>query len=42
MNIYEDYINYMNEHNELIEKLYQTSSKALLCLDDVVRVCDHI
>lgn len=42
MNIYEDYINYINEHNDLIEKLYSTNSQLLLCLDDVIKVCDHI
>lgn len=42
MNIYEDYINYMNEHSEFIEQLYQTNSKVLIVLDDVIKVCDHI
>lgn len=42
MNIYEDYINYMSEHNELIEKLYSTNSQVLLCIDDIVKVCDFI
>lgn len=42
MNVFEDYINYMNDHSELIEKLYSTSSQVLLCFDDVIKVCDHI
>ena len=42
MNIYEDYINYMNEHSELIELLYSTNSRILVCIDDVIKVNDHI
>lgn len=42
MNIYEDYINYMNEHSELIEHLYSTNSKVLACIEDVIRVTDYI
>lgn len=42
MNIYEDYINYISEHNELIDKLYSTNSEVLYCLEDVIKVCDII
>lgn len=42
MNVYEDYINYMNEHSDLIEHLYSTDSRVLVCLDDVIKVNDHI
>ena len=42
MNIYEDYINYMSEHSSFVEKLYSTNSQVLLCIDDVVKVCDYI
>lgn len=42
MNIYEDYINYMNEHNDMLDKLYSTESEVLFCLEDVIKVCDTI
>ena len=42
MNIYDDYINYMNEKNDLIDKLYSTDSELLFCLEDVIKVCDFI
>lgn len=42
MNIYEDYINYINEHNDLLDKLYSTNSEVLFCLEDVIKVCDTI
>lgn len=42
MNIYEDYINYMNDCNELIEKLYATNSAVLTVIDDVINITDYI
>lgn len=42
MNIYEDYINYIGEHNELLDKLYSTNSEVIFCIEDVIRVCDTI
>lgn len=42
MNIYEDYINYMGEKEELINMLIDTNSSIYYVLTDVIKVTDHI
>jgi len=42
MNIYDDYINYLSECMELIDKLKETSSPLNLIIDDVIKVTDYI
>lgn len=42
MNIYEDYINYIGENNDFLDKLYSTNSELLFCFEDVIKVCDTI
>ncbi len=42
MNIYEDYVNYMGECQELIEKMLETSSSIYYVISDVIKVCDYV
>ena len=42
MNIYEDYVNYMSECQDLIEKMIETNSSIYYVLNDVIKVCDYI
>ena len=42
MNIFEDYVNYMGECQELIEKMIEQNSSIYYVLSDVIKVTDHI
>ncbi len=42
MNIYDDYGNYMEDVEEILTKLKNTSSYVMFCLDDVINVLDYI
>lgn len=42
MNIYEDYVNYMNDKQELIEKMIKHNSSIYYVLSDVIKVTDYI
>lgn len=42
MNIYEDYINYLDECMGLITELQNSNSSVLLILQDVIKVTDYI
>ncbi len=42
MNIYEDYVSYMNEVQELIEVMIKNNSSIYYVLSDVIKVTDYI
>lgn len=42
MNIYDDYINYLSECMEILDKLRETSSPLNSIIDDVIKVTDYI
>lgn len=42
MNIYDDYINYLSECMEVIDRLKITSSPLQILIDDVIKVTDYI
>lgn len=42
MNIYEDYLSYMNEVQELIEMMINNNSTIYYVLNDVIKVTDYI
>lgn len=42
MNIYEDYLSYMSDNQEFIEKMIETDSSIYYVLTDVIKVTDYI
>ena len=42
MNIFDDYGNFIEEHEELINKLKESSSVILTTINDVMKVLDYV
>ena len=42
MNIYEDYLSYMSDNQDFIEKMLETNSSIYYVLSDVIKVTDYI